>query len=211
MQCFWKAWVGVFAALAVAGGAQAVPYLAPNGQTYELEYWAGSGANEAVVEVDFAQAADDVFAFGYRWDGLATGQDAMEAIDAAGDLDITLGPWGGFFVDTLSYEGHTGINEPNFPWVPWWSYWTDDAVNPGDPIEWVWDTAVAASDRTLLNGSFDGWFFTREEYNPEGLQVPPRQPPVAQQQEETIPEPATVALLIAGLAGVASRRRRSRA
>ena len=54
------------AVLLAAAGAQAVPYVAADGREIDVEYWAGTGANQSVLIVDFRQGADDYFAFGYE-------------------------------------------------------------------------------------------------------------------------------------------------
>jgi len=211
---YWKACLGVLAASVLPSVAEAVPYLAPNGETYELEYWAGSGANEAVIVVDFNQGPNDVYAFGYRWDGVADGGDACTAIVAAGDLDATITNWGGpppaenFFIDSMAYDGVTLTNEMNYPWSPSWLLFYDDAMGVGELVDWTMAELWGMSGHVLTNGAFEGWLFSYDvwpEYSDE-----PRQPPLAQAGEDIIPEPCSVALLGVGL-GMLAARRRSRA
>jgi hypothetical protein len=190
--------------------ALAVPYPAPNGELIEIEYWAGSGANEAFVLVDFNQGPSDVYTFGYRWDGAADGGDALTAITAAGGLDAVTTNWGGpppaedLFLDSLTYNGVTLENNVNFPWSPSWYLFFDDSVGPGELIGWTMADLFGMSGHTLTNGAFEGWLFSYDVW-PNYVSVP-RQP--LGPAEEVIPEPCTLALLAAGACAVAARRRR---
>lgn len=205
MRFILKRWVVALAAWLCLGTAAAVPYTAPNGDLIEIEYWAGSGANEAVLVVDFLQGADDVYAFGFRWDGAADGGDAVTAIVGAGALDASITNFGppppneDLFINSLTYESTTLVNKAISPWSPAWIYWTDDAVGPGELIEWV-HMGVGMSSHALTDGSFEGWVFSPDVW--PNYETAPRQP------LGVIPEPCTVALLAAGLFGLARRRRR---
>ncbi|MHC4624874.1 MAG: hypothetical protein ACYS4W_13335, partial [Planctomycetota bacterium] len=66
--------------LAIAAGASAVTY------SGDMEYTAGSGSNEVTIAVDFDFG--NYFLFTYRWEGEATGWDAISALEQAGALMI---------------------------------------------------------------------------------------------------------------------------
>ena len=151
-----------------------------------VEYWAGSGSNEAVVVIDFGA---DSYAFGYRWDsGTKNGKDLMDAVDLAGAMNYTQAAG---FLNTISYGGYSNIGEGGWS-ADWWAYFTST-----DGLNWTfsWDTAF--SDRVLSNGSWDSWAHqTTEDY------LPPAHSPTT-----PVPEPVTITLLgIGGLLLVKFRR-----
>ncbi len=87
-------------AVAVTSIASASPYA--NFDFDDIDYWVGSGSNQAALVIDFASpAGSSSYAWGYRWDGIATGEDMFTAI--AGTT-IIRGRDGGSLVDTLA--GH---------------------------------------------------------------------------------------------------------
>ena len=110
-----------------------------------VEYWAGSGSNEAVVVIDFGVQS---YAFGYRWDGGPKyGKDLMDAVAAAGSLDYTQT---GGFLNTISYATYSNIGQDGWP-TDWWSYFISD-----DGESWLTSDVVFA-ERELSNGAWDGW------------------------------------------------------
>lgn len=50
----------------------------------DIQFWAGSGANQAALVIDWkdGKAAESLL-WGYRWDGTATGMDMLQAVVAA--------------------------------------------------------------------------------------------------------------------------------
>jgi hypothetical protein len=53
----------------------------------DIDFWVGSGANRAAMVSDWVRDSDEVpaLAWGYRWDGAASGRDMLLAIVAADD------------------------------------------------------------------------------------------------------------------------------
>ncbi len=53
----------------------------------DVDYWVGNGANQAALVIDWVEEATEppALAWGYRWDGTATGRDMLLAIVAADD------------------------------------------------------------------------------------------------------------------------------
>jgi len=124
----------------IAAGASAYTF-----DDVMIEYWAGSGINEAVVVIDFGV---DSYAFGYRWNnGPKYGKDLMDAVVAAGSLDYTQT---GVFLNTVSYATYSNIGQDGWP-TDWWSYFISD-----DGKSWVTSDVVFA-ERELSNGAWDGW------------------------------------------------------
>jgi len=67
----------------------------------DLVFWVGSGSNEAGFVIDWGDGRDPL-AWGYRWDGAATGEDMLLAIVSADDRLFTkVSPPGGFGVALL--------------------------------------------------------------------------------------------------------------
>ena len=174
-----KRMMSLIFALAITGVANAVP-VNFNGTWVEVEYWGGSGSNEAIVVIDFDATGGDSYTFGFKWDSSATGYDAIDTIAAAGALsfDATYYSGMGYSIDNFYYDGESG----NVSY--YWSYWLSE-----DGTDWTM-SGVGASGRVLSNGSWDGWY-----NNFSG--TAPRTP---------IPEPMTVALL--GLGGLLLLKRR---
>ncbi|HUX16670.1 MAG TPA: PEP-CTERM sorting domain-containing protein, partial [Phycisphaerae bacterium] len=53
----------------------------------DIEYWIGSGSNEAALVIDWKSGnAPTCLAWGYRWDDSATGEDMLTAIAGSGDI-----------------------------------------------------------------------------------------------------------------------------
>jgi len=162
-----------------------------------IEYWAGSGDDEAVLVVDFGSSAN--YAFGYRWNGSAVSWDMLDAIDAAGSLEKTATNYGtvtapGWLVDTISYDGHTmGVGNyfANF-------FISDDGENWTVPNYGV-------SSRSLSDGVFDGFGEAYSEWyglgHPDNV-YEPADPPTT-----PIPEPAALCLLAVGAPALLRRRR----
>ncbi len=130
-----------FAVALAAGTANAEGYNF-NGIPVNIQYWAGTGSNEVVVVVDFAPG--QTYAFGYRWDGTASGWNALAAIDNAGALDVTATTYSwGHMVTNIAYPGATQTTGDD------WGYWLGTGGS-------AWAEAMTGPDgRVLTDGSWD--------------------------------------------------------
>jgi hypothetical protein len=163
-----------------------------NAATYtgSVEYTAGSGSSQATIAIDFDFG--NSFLFNYRWDGDATGWDALTAIDLAGALEVSAkdyGVWGVFVSDFnypagLEYDYGAGANTS-------WAYYV------GNNEGWS-PSGAGVSSRFLNNGDWDSWVWTN--YSAD-WSIAYRTPGAA-----PVPEPMTIALF--GLGGLLIRRRR---
>jgi hypothetical protein len=85
-------WCGLTGIFAVAAGSHAAV-----ASLDDIEFWVGAGANRAGVAIDWDgdNAADSSLAWGFRWDGAASGADMIRAaIDADPRLFAKLDPSG---------------------------------------------------------------------------------------------------------------------
>jgi hypothetical protein len=168
---------GALIALAAAAGAVAI-------EDVVIETWVGTGGSRALLVVDFGPES---FAFGYRFDGSKTGFDMVNDIATATDLDIVDDTeYGGHLINTFGYHGYY-LSYDSHTWssTHWWEYWTSP---DGD----VWTSSwVGCGDRTLVDGTWDGW-----TWSPAWPAVGPA-PDVP-----LVPEPSSLAALcsLAGLA-----------
>ncbi len=139
----WVILAGMIALCAASAGALTFDQVL-------VETWVGTGANEALLVVDFGPAS---FAFGYRFDGQKTGFDMISDIAAATDLDFNDNTeYGGHLIDMFSYQGYY-LSYDSHTWsnTHWWEYWTSP-----DGEAWA-SSWVGCGDRVLSNGAWDGW------------------------------------------------------
>ncbi len=126
-----------------------IPATDPNAPTPEeatidfsdILYWVGTGSNEAVMAVNWA---DTALAWGYRWNGTATVADMMAHIAAADPrFSYILGSYG---IDDINYiDTAAGMTAPLG--VTPGSYW--ESKNNG-----VMDAGMT---QTLANGDLEKW------------------------------------------------------
>jgi len=152
-----------------------------------LQYWVGSGANQAEFIVNFAQP-DTAFAWGYRFDGTTTAQAMVDAIAAADPRFWTEGtPSNGGDIHFVLDNGDTLGLSPIDPAVGWNFWWTNlNGVSAG-----------SGSAETLHDGdvfkygdlnSAIGWDFQYGYYMEEAwVKTPtPVAPPAAPIEPDTL-------------------------
>lgn len=113
----------------------------------DVVHWVGTGQDTALLVVDFHDgSAISSYAWGYLFDGLATGESMLSDI-AAADAAFAVSLAGGFLND-ISYNAHAGIGaDPNY-----WSTWS--ATNLGN-----WGSNVGLGTE-LSNGDLFGCSYT---------------------------------------------------
>ena len=223
-----------FRVLILAGlAACATTEAATVATTSDLLYVVGSGANLATLVIDFNDGSGtESFAWGYRWDGEASGADMLLAI-AEADAGLSMVSFGdgdsGFFFSSLTYNDGTtthsaaGGSFETFPedYVSWGYYLSGGfaggalgspaSVSGGGislPSSWISSPVGAAADsfgdsgRLLTNGAWDVWSFGA---NGEDFfhTAPPSGSPTA-----AVPEPASGLLALGGIAVFLRRRKR---
>jgi hypothetical protein len=153
----------------------------------DVQFWVGSGANQAALVIDWNDGkSPESLAWGFRWDGSATGQTMLDAIKSA-DPRLTQTPGGGgpatvyglgFDVDGdgFAINGSGDTATPSDPddhyragWFSsgFWTYWVNNSgqttlpnqANVGDPAS-RWQSASGSyTTRALVNNDWDGWSF----------------------------------------------------
>ena len=72
----------------------------------DIEYWVGSGSNQAAMVIDWNDGKDpQSLVWGYRWDGTATGEDMIMAIAGTGDGYTPYGDDMRLFANLTYYGG----------------------------------------------------------------------------------------------------------
>ena len=149
------------------------------------QYTAGTGLNEATIVIDFD--AGNYFTFKYKWDGAATGWDALAAIYAFGALDVKSKWYPEFnshFVNDFVYPGASSFDYGQGAFTGW-GYWGST-----DGQSWVINSGV--DTRHLENGSWDAWVWSNYDFNVSW--DPIRSPGVS-----PVPEPASISFLCLGI------------
>jgi len=214
-----------------AAAVAAVPGIAAAGFGFDdVAFWAGDGANQAAIVIDWngpdGGPAPTSLAWGFRWDGTATGQDMLSAVintdpnlfgrfAAFGFGDVLIGL--GYDTDGdgfgLSDGTDFGPTELAYAGTSDGSAATDaddlyaEGWNTGFWSYWLGDGAphdggswlsaqVGFAQRTLADGDWDGYRFA-----PGFVSSEPREPTAA------VPAAPVGSVMLLGI-GLAARRRR---
>lgn len=113
----------------------------------EVTYWIGTGADSALLMIDFQDGTDvECYVWGFRFDGSTTGDEMLTAISSADPaLEVE---FAGGFLNTINYGAHAGIGgSPDY-----WSTWS--ATNMGS---WQGNLGTATE---VSDGGFFGCSYT---------------------------------------------------
>ena len=170
--------------------------------TYQIDtvaYTAGTGSNSAKIVIDFD--FNNYFVFEYLWDGVATGWDALSALEQQSELTIEGGSYqmvvNGQLL-TLAYA-----NDFVYPSGAKYDYFDDGSLGwayVGSIDNENWQSNAPVSLRELTNGSWDAWVWTNHDM--DNNWVPVRQP-----GQMPIPEPVSIIVMAAGV--ILARKRRA--
>ena len=182
---------------ATGAAVVALPYLAGTASAQMLNFtdiqnWTGTGSNQAAMVVDWHDSkGPESLAWGYRWDGNATGLQMLQAIDAADSRLQFSFAYGGGFIYSIGYDlnnnggtftpGTPGFDndgnstetgsasDPNDHYAEgvfskFWGYDITAGSPYGGSGTWA-ESPVGAGDRQLVNGSWDGWSLSYDEQN----------------------------------------------
>lgn len=213
----------------------------------DIEFWVGSGSNQAAMVIDWGQGSDSppALTWGFRWDGTASGEDMLLAIVAAddrlfakvqdygGSLGIALyglgydysgdGVFGlddGTIFDSNgvaavggSADGGMSVDGVDLYQEGWFTgFWhyavagLDGLGEPTNPYDGgFWSSSNwGMSSRQLANNDWDSWAFT-PDFNFSTFATNP-----VAAEVNAVPEPSSMALLLAGATAALVVRRRRR-
>lgn len=190
----------------------------------DIRFWAGTGSHQAGLVIQWSDGnTPQSLAWGYRFDGVKTGEDMFRAVVAADPRLFAYTDqfsWGyaaygiGYDADGDGVIG-TGYTTGATPddalandsddrwrtgWLTngYWSYWTGS--DGSEAAGWA-SASFGMSDRTLGDGSWDALSFAPA---PNWTADPPSG------IEAAVPEPGSLLAVAGGLAAFAWRRSRGR-
>ena len=153
----------------------------------------GSGSEETFLTLDFQDGTpNQSYAFGYKYDGVKTGADLLNAL--ASDGLTTQYIYSGAAVNGFTFDGHS---EAGFSAAGYWAYYKA-------PDGQTWKYASTGVAGPLTDGGWDGW-----SWAPNSQAVPPVTPAAA------VPEGSSLVslslLMLLGGGAVAVRRKKTAA
>lgn len=205
----------VLAAAALLGGAGRASAQMFNFS--DIQNWTGTGSNQAALVIDWNDGkGPESLAWGYRWNGNATGLQMFQAIDAA-DPRLVLfvqddnGPvtygigydlnnnGGTFTPGQLGVDENGSASDPGDHYAEgfftkYWAYYVTDAGSPyGGAGTWSFSDFGFGS-RNLVSGSWDGYSISDSNFDAPLPDLPTAAAPA--------PEPSTLAVMLVGSAAV---------
>lgn len=210
-----KSLVSLIVLLAVAGMANA-DLVNFNGKLVDLQSWVGSGSNEAVLVIDWNdEIAPASLAWGYKWEGTATGRDMLNAVKAADNrLFEAIGGWngtagtstvygfgydvdgdGGSFVSTAVGIETGYASDADDHYSEGWSsagFWGYSSSTNGQD----WSYITGLSERVLSDNCWDGWSFGAADAGWWG-------------GDPTVPTPEPVTAVLLGLGSLLALKRKN--
>jgi len=195
----------------------------------DIDVWVGTGSNEAALIIDFNDGElNESFAWGYRWNGTASGADMLLAIaNASGRLSVLSSGTGasGFFLSQISYFHDTVFHQESngdFSVFPSefrsWGYYLaggtagDDLAGPGGtptpiagggtslPTSWTPSPSGASLDSFGETGRIlaDG-SWDAWSFGQNDASFVHQAPPGPENPVAAIPEPSSLLLFFTGL------------
>jgi len=138
----------------------------------EVAYWTGAepddGVNEAVMVVDWQVPDKKSMVFGYRWTGEKVGMDMLNAMDQADDRFYL--KWHPGYVGVVYGIGWDvdgdgfAEDDPDDYYAEGWFEGAWRYFLSGDGQGWTY-SAQPAFERTLEDGSWDGWSFAPTSFD----------------------------------------------
>ena len=179
-------------------------------------YATGSGPAESFLVVDFAEQGGSDFTFAYRYDpaDAPTTGDALDALEAAGGLEVFTTDFGfGRSIDGFAFAGQQQVQPFDSETGRFFEAFViggfqevTDFGTGTTTLETVaadaYSPALAGIDgRFLADGSVDGWIVNVSSFNSSGAA------PTSNVPAMPVPEPASVAVLALGATALLRRRR----
>ncbi|MEN6519686.1 MAG: PEP-CTERM sorting domain-containing protein [Armatimonadota bacterium] len=162
----------------------------------DIQLWAGSGSNKAALVIDWNDGKEpECLAWGYRWDGTATGRDMLNAVKNLDErLNEVIGTYGqaavlglGYDLDSDGFSSNDSSDHYQSGWSTsgFWSYWLKSTTD----VSWSF-SHYGISGRTLSDGCWDGWSFSKG-VAPDSITA-----------ATSVPEPSSLFALVTGVAGL---------
>lgn len=172
----------------------------------DITWWVGSGTKQAAMVIDWHSGPNpQSIVYGYRFEGVKTGLDMLEAVKASDARLYTEN------VANVSYTAIFGMgfdrNQNGFSksdagdsyregWFTngFWGYYKETTA--GSTLGGWEFASVGFTDRVLSDGSWDAWSWA-QDFSPQDPRVP-----------TPVPEPSTMIVMLAAGVGITRKFRR---